>query len=287
MNKKLLSLYGLKWNPFSPELPTEALQTTPRLERFGWRIEQNLVPEGGFALITGEPGTGKSVALRLLAERLGSLRDVTVGALAHPQSGVADFYREMGDLFGVALKPHNRWGGFKALRERWLSHIESTLVRPVLLVDEAQEMPPAVLSELRLLTSTRFDSHLILAVVLAGDGRLAELLRRPDLVPLGSRIRTRLTLEMASREELYACLEHGLERAGNRKLMTPELMHALCDHALGNYRVLTTMAVELLAAAAHQEITQLDEKLYLEVFQAPERTAKTTSRHAAASRRAR
>jgi len=287
MNKKLLSLYGLKWNPFSPDLPIEALQTTPRLERFGWRIEQNLVPEGGFALITGEPGTGKSVALRLLAERLDSLRDVTVGALAHPQSGVADFYREMGDLFGVALKPHNRWGGFKALRERWSAHIESTLVRPVLLVDEGQEMPPAVLSELRLLTSTRFDSHLILAVVLAGDGRLAELLRRPDLVPLGSRIRTRLSLEMASREELYTCLEHLLERAGNRKLMTPELMHALCDHALGNYRVLTTMAAELLAAAAHQEITQLDEKLYLEVFQAPERAAKTPPRRAASSRRAR
>jgi type II secretory pathway predicted ATPase ExeA len=280
MNQKLLSLYGLKWNPFSPDLPTEALRTTPALERFGWRIEQSLVREGGFALITGEPGTGKSVALRLLAERLGQLRDVSVGALAHPQSHVADFYREMGDLFGVPLKPHNRWGGFKALRERWSAHIESTLVRPVLLVDEAQEMPPLVLSELRLLTSTRFDSRIILAVVLAGDGRLPELLRRPELVSLGSRIRTRLALEVASREELLACLEHLLEKAGNRKLMTPELMHTLADHALGNYRVLTTLAAELLAAAAHREAPQLDEKLYLEVFQAPERMAAAPRRAA-------
>ena len=68
MNKKLLSLYGLKWNPFSPELPSEALRTTPALENFCWRVEQSLVREGGFALITGEPGTGKSVALRLLAD---------------------------------------------------------------------------------------------------------------------------------------------------------------------------------------------------------------------------
>ena len=140
MNKKLLSLYGLKWNPFSPDLPSEALRVVPKVQSFCWRIEQGLVREGGFALITGDPGTGKSVVLRILAERLEALREVTVGALAHPQSNVADFYREMGELFGVQLKPHNRWGGFKALRERWMAHIDSTLVRPVLLIDEAQEM---------------------------------------------------------------------------------------------------------------------------------------------------
>ena len=66
MNSTLLALYGLKWNPFSPELPVEALFITPRLEDFCWRIEQALVREGGFALVHGEPGTGKSVALRVL-----------------------------------------------------------------------------------------------------------------------------------------------------------------------------------------------------------------------------
>jgi general secretion pathway protein A len=69
VNKKLLALYGLKWNPFSPDVPVEALQVTPRIESFCWRVEQ-LVGEGGFALVTGSPGAGKSVTLRLLAERL-------------------------------------------------------------------------------------------------------------------------------------------------------------------------------------------------------------------------
>ena len=149
MNKKLLALYGLKWNPFSPELPNEALYVTPATDSFCWRIEQTLVREGGFALITGDPGTGKSVVLRLLAERLSQQHDITVGAMTHPSSNLADFYREMGDLFGVELKPHNRWCGFKALRERWLAHLEGTLPRPVLLIDEAQEMQPSVLNELR------------------------------------------------------------------------------------------------------------------------------------------
>ena len=86
MNKSLLALYGLKWNPFSPELPTEALLTTAPIEDFVWRIENTHVREGGFALITGVPGTGKSVALRILASRLERLPDLTVAALAHPSN---------------------------------------------------------------------------------------------------------------------------------------------------------------------------------------------------------
>lgn len=266
MNRKLLSIYSLKWNPFSPELPTEGLYVTPAIDQFGWRIEHYLVREGGFALITGDPGLGKSVALRLLAERLSRLPDINARALTRPQSNLADFYREMGDLFGVPLRPHNRWAGSRTLRERWLAHIDSTLLRPVLLIDEAQEMAPTVLSELRLLASTHFDSRILLSVVLAGDGRLLDKLRRDDLVPLGSRIRYRLSLSAASRDELRDCLNHLMDSAGNAALMTAPLLDTLCEHALGNYRVLTTMAAELLAAGAERDCPRLDEKLYFELF---------------------
>ena len=60
----------------------------------------------------------------------------------------------------------------------------------MLLIDEAQEMTPEVLSELRILSSADFDSTALLTIVLAGDGRLFELLRHEDLIPLGTRIRT-------------------------------------------------------------------------------------------------
>jgi type II secretory pathway predicted ATPase ExeA len=126
-----------------------------------------------------------------------------------------------------------------------------------------------VLSELRLLSSAQFDSRTLLTVVLAGDGRLTHKLRRDELLPLGSRIRTRLPMEYVAIDELMACLKHLLAGAGNTSLMTTELMKALCDHAIGNYRVLTGMAAELLAVAARRELPRLDEKLYLEVFGSP------------------
>lgn len=272
--KKLLSLYGLKWNPFTPDVPTEGLFVTPQVESFVTRIE-TMVHDGGFALITGEPGCGKSVALRILDEQLSELPDVSVGVIARPQSGLTDFYRELGELFGVNLRPHNRWGGFKLLRERWRAHADSSLLKPLLLVDEAQEMASTVLSELRILSSGKFDAETYLTIVLAGDIRLADKFRQPDLLPIGSRIRTRLVLDYAAHDELHAVLGHAIKKAGAPHLLSEQLQDTLVEHAAGNYRVLMTMAGELLMAASERQLDTIDEKLFLELFQ-----QRSTSRRA-------
>lgn len=281
MTKKLLALYGLKFNPFSADIPVEALQRTSRIDSFCWRIEQ-LIGEGGFALLTGPSGSGKSATLRVLAEHLAGSRDVRVGVLSRPQAGIADFYREMGDLFGVQLQPHNRYAGAKVLRERWQAHIDASLARPVLIVDESQEVLVPVLSELRLLSSARLDSHLLLTVVLAGDQRLLERFHCDELIPLHSRIRVKLMLDRASAEELRECLVHLLQSAGAPKLMTPELIATLSDHAQGNFRALMNMAGELLTLGAQGEVERLDEKLFFDTYTSP---APAQQSKAAAARR--
>ena len=133
-------------------------------------------------------------------------------------------------------------------------------------------MKPAVLSELRLLCTADLDSRALLTVVLCGDSRLPDKFRSPELLTLGSRMRVRLNLQPASPKDLADCLHHVISQAGNPKLMTPEVVTTLGEHAAGNYRILMTMANELLDAAVQQGLKQIDEKLYLESFAVPSGT---------------
>ena len=274
---KITALFGLKWNPFIGELPREGLIPTESIERFTWKIE-NLVMDGGFALITGDPGYGKSVALRQVFERIATVRDVSVGVLSRPQSSIADFYRELGQLFGVDLKTSNRFGGYNSLRVKWKRHLESSQLRPVLFIDEAQEMPTVTLNELRLLASMHFDCQTILTVILAGDGRLTDRFRSADLAPLGSRIRTRLIMEPKTNDEMIEFLRELTSRAGNPSLVSDGLMRTLADHSAGNYRVLATMANELLSEAILRDHRQLDEDLFFDTYKSIKRSVKKTSK---------
>jgi len=262
---RLRARYGLKYNPFDPEIPTEDLWTAPGFDLFAGRVEA-LTRSGGFGMLTGAVGTGKSKAFQALAGRLAAISDLVVGVMERPQSSPSDFYRELGRVFAVDLTPANRYGGFRALRDRWESHLQTHLRHPVLLVDEAQEMPTACLSELRLLGSTRFDSRYLLTVVLAGDPRLPERFRTRELQPLGSRIRTRLVLQPLEKAQLRELLEHLLDRAGNPGLVTEPLKDVLIKHSAGNPRVLCNLCADLLSAAVEQDLPRLDDELFLKLF---------------------
>jgi general secretion pathway protein A len=264
-DKQLLALYGLKYNPFLPEIPTEDLWHRPGFDPFAARVDI-LLPQGGFALICGEPGHGKSKTLNLLAAHLQTIPDLVVGVMQRPQSKLGDFYRELGDLFGVDLSPANRYGGFKSLRIRWQSYFKTTLFRPVLLIDEAQETDSQCLTEARLLGSAHFDSECLLTTVLAGDTRLADRLRARALLPLASRIRFRWLLQALSHAELLDFLTFALERAGAPHLLDDDLKHTLCEHAMGNLRSLSNMGAELLAAAVQRQMPTLNHDLFFEVF---------------------
>ena len=271
--KKMNALYGLKWNPFTHDIPTEAIVRTPKFDQFCYRVE-TLTLEGGFALITGESGLGKSVSLRALSGHLSKIPEIKVGEISRPQSGLGDFYREMGSVFGVELRVSNRYGGYKALREKWQQHIDSTLFRPILLIDEAQEMPLAVLSELRLLTMEKFDSVSLLTILLAGDSRLTNSFKDVNLIPLGTRIRTRLVMEPLMKSQLIDLLTESVNRAGNSKLLTPDLAETLAEHAAGNPRVMMNLAAECLALGLQNEGSELDQKLFFQLFPATNNQAR-------------
>ena len=209
--------------------------------------------------------------LRVLEHELDQLPDVRVGVLTRPQCSVADLYRELGDLYGVPLTPHNRWAGANRLRETWQHHIDASLLHPVLLIDEAQAMSPVVFDELRLLTSAELDRKVLLTVVLAGDQRLVDKLRSAQLAPLESRLRVRLHLHPLSPEDLRLHLAHLLDAAGNPALMSKELMDTLCERACGNLRAMAQLGEELLLVGTERDVAQLDEQLFLDVFGNPDK----------------
>ena len=132
------------------------------------------------------------------------------------------------------------------------------------------------------LTSKSFDSEQLLCVVFAGDHRLRERFKHPDLAPLGSRIRRRLHLHYAERDALTAALDHLLEAAGNGAMMTTELKATLAEHAAGNFRILMNLADDLMTIGYERQLPQLDEDLFLDVFHPP---AKATRKKKPARRK--
>lgn len=266
MSRSLMSRYGIGFNPFLPAIPVDDIWISPEASSFFDRVE-GLVRDGGYGAVLGEPGLGKSKIAQALAWHLTQIsEDIVVGVMSRPQSTLSDFYRELGDLFGVSLTPRNRYGGFKTLRARWRGHLQSTLFRPVLLIDEAQEMPNQCLNEIRLLGSANFDSEALLTTVLFGDARLSDRFRGKDLLPLGSRVRTRLMLEPYRPEQMRDFLDHLLERVAAPHLLTDDLKRTLAQHSAGNLRVLAQTAAEMLHIAAKRELAQMDEGLYLELY---------------------
>jgi len=200
---------------------------------------------GGFVLLTGEVGTGKTTLTRCLLDELPP--EVDVAVLLNPRLDITEFLEAICQELGIAM-PEN--AGNRRLVDalnRYLLDAHARGRRTVLIVDEAQNLSPDVLEQVRLLTNLETAKTKLLQILLIGQPELRDLLARPELRQLAQRVTARYHLEPLQRDELAAYVHHRLGVAGARapifgvaaikavwKLSAgiPRRANILCDRAL-------------------------------------------------------
>ncbi len=241
------SFFGLNEKPFSITPDPRYLFMSERHGEALAHLVYGVTESGGFVQLTGEVGTGKTTLVRtLLLNRMPDNADVAV--VMNPQLSVLEFLATICEELHIDV-PHNR-GSIKALTDALNRHLLKAHAegrRTILIVDEAQNLSPAVLEQVRLLTNLETAKQKLLQIILIGQPELRDLLARNDLRQLAQRITGRYHLEPLSAEETAQYIEHRLKVAGalgevfdhGAKKETfrlsegvPRLINVICDRAL-------------------------------------------------------
>lgn len=263
--------FGLNEKPFSITPDPRYLFMSERHGEALAHLVYGVTESGGFIQLTGEVGTGKTTLCRsLLLNRMPSNADVAV--VLNPQLSALEFLEAICEELSIPV-PEPR-GSIKALIDALNRHLlkaHSEGRRTILVVDEAQNLAPDVLEEVRLLTNLETSKQKLLQIILIGQPELRELLARNDLRQLAQRITGRYHLEPLSREEADQYIEHRLKVAGalgevfdngaRREVFrlsqgVPRLINVICDRALlGAYSQGSRTVNRRLVRRAAREIT--------------------------------
>ncbi len=207
------SFFGLHEKPFSITPDPRYLFMSERHAEALAHLLYGVRETGGFIQLTGEVGTGKTTLVRSLLQQLPDKADVAL--ILNPQLSRIEFLCAICEEIGVAL-PEAR-GSVKALTDalnRFLLENHSRGRRTILIVDEAQNLKPDVLEQVRLLTNLETTKQKLLQIILIGQPELRVLLARNDMRQLAQRITGRYHLKPLSRDEAEAYIDHRVKVAG-------------------------------------------------------------------------
>ena len=202
--------------------------------------------DGGFVLLTGNVGTGKTTICRCLLEQIPE--KTSIAFIINPKLTVDELLAVICDEFGITYP-----GGNKSIKI-FIDNINTYLLeahakgqRAVLIIDEAQNLSADVLEQLRLLTNLETNQVKLLQIILMGQPELRDKLSRPDLLQLSQRIIARYHLGALSKKEVASYVSHRLTVAGVKDRIfsdaaiaklykfsggVPRLINVICDRAL-------------------------------------------------------
>ncbi len=261
------SYFGLMENPFTLTPDPRFLFLSRRHREALAHLLFGMGDKGGFVLLTGEVGTGKTTLCRSLLEQIPE--EVEIALVLNPKQTSLELVASICDELKVSYP--NPAQSLKVLIDhlnRHLLDIHAKGRRTVVIIDEAQNLGIEVLEQVRLLTNLETTTRKLLQILLIGQPELQSMMAKPELRQLGQRITARYHLAPLLPEETAAYIEHRLEVAGcKRPLFTqrtlslihrlsggiPRLINTICDRALlgayGQKRMVVNRGLARQAAA--------------------------------------
>src|SRR5262245_15108712 len=241
------SFFGLNEKPFSITPDPRYLFLSERHAEALAHLVYGVNEAGGFIQLTGEVGTGKTTVVRSLLAQ--APKHAEIALILNPRMTPAEFLLAICEELGIHVEARSE-NSLKDLVDLLSFHLLKAHAegkRIVLVVDEAQNLAPEVLEQVRLLTNLETETQKLLQIILIGQPELRELLNRTELRQLAQRITGRYHLDPLSREETAAYVRHRLRVAGaTREVFSssalrevsrlsggvPRLINIICDRAL-------------------------------------------------------
>jgi general secretion pathway protein A len=238
--------FGLKENPFNVNPDPRYLFLTHNTQEALACLTYGIETRKGFILLTGEVGTGKTTLINKLLEWLHKER-VSTAFVFNPRLSVSQFFDFMMADFGIPCESRQK-GQMLLKLNQWLLERYQAGERAVLIVDEAQNLSPQMLEEIRLLTNLETSTEKLLQIVLSGQPELEHKLNQPQLRQLRQRITLRAKTRHLTLEETQGYIQERLRIAGaentdifEQEAITavhrfahgiPRVTNLLCEHAL-------------------------------------------------------
>jgi len=252
--------FGLNEAPFSIAVNPRYLFMSPRHRDALAHLLYGVGTGGGFILLTGEVGTGKTTINRCLLEQLPSDTDVAI--ILNPALNAMELLASVCDELGVSYDQHQHT--LKTLTDelhRFLLDNHTRGRKTVLLIDEAQHLDFDVLEQIRLLTNLETNNEKLLQIILIGQPELAQKLARPELRQLNQRITARYNLEPLNLDETGAYIHHRLQVAGmspERVLFPASVVRGIHKVTRGIPRIINVLCDRMLLGAYGRNKSRAD-----------------------------
>jgi general secretion pathway protein A len=245
-----LSFFGLNEKPFAITPDPRYLYLSERHAEALAHLLYGINEAGGFVQLTGEVGTGKTTIVRSLLAQ--TPKNAEIALILNPKMTAPEFLLTICEELGIGV-PDSALGSLKELVDilsEYLLRAHAAGHRVVLVVDEAQNLSPEVLEQVRLLTNLETNTQKLLQIILIGQPELRELLARNELRQLAQRITGRYHLNPLSHDETAAYVRHRLRVAGaTTDIFAPPALNAVFRLSQGVPRVINVICDRSLLGA--------------------------------------